>query len=224
MTTDKCPEHVLDGAAVIRRILGDASQRVQTADAHIKILAAQLIDGTAEPVGDLAFAADVDLPPRCYRAGHHQQPAKGLQDGRSRVVGELGLGLLELDTGLCAQDAVQICGAQGRVVPPGDDDDADEQDGRETAPREHSEPESPLVRDGRSPSDTVSRLCLAVKMGRREGYLLAVRLRRFRDASCLRSGRMPRTSAMTSTDDRRRMPDTQAPAQLLAALPRDARE
>jgi hypothetical protein len=63
-------EHVLDRLAVGRRVPGDAFQRVESTDADVSVRAAQLIDCTAEPVGELPFPADMDLAPGGDGADH----------------------------------------------------------------------------------------------------------------------------------------------------------
>jgi hypothetical protein len=44
-----------DRVAVVRGVLGDALQRVDTAQAKVELVAAQVVDRFVEPLGDLAF-------------------------------------------------------------------------------------------------------------------------------------------------------------------------
>jgi hypothetical protein len=161
---DEGTQQVQDGVAVGRGVLGDAFQRVDTANAHVDVFAAQLIHRASESLGDLAFAADVDLPPGCHGADDDQQPGKALQDRGPGVVSELGLRLLELDAHLRAGDTTQVGGVQRRVEPPRDDNHAYEQDCQQTARCQNSEPGYALVHDGRSPQNLLTHSRLAVRM------------------------------------------------------------
>jgi hypothetical protein len=104
VVADQGAEKELDSPAVGCRVTGDTFERVDTPDADIDVLAAQLVRGPGESLGDLAFPTDADLSPSCDGADDNQQPAEALQDGRSGVIGQLGLGLLELDTRLDTED------------------------------------------------------------------------------------------------------------------------
>jgi len=91
VVTHKGTEEVLDGVAVVAGVLGDAFERVDTANTHINVLAAQLIHGPGKSLGDLAFAADVDLPPSRCGAGNYQQSGEALQYCRPGIIDQLGL-------------------------------------------------------------------------------------------------------------------------------------
>lgn len=82
-----------DGLAVAGGVLRDPPQRVESADACFQLVTAELIDGRAEPVGDIALLsgaqavlADSQLPPGGVRAEQHDHAAHGLQKRRTDVV------------------------------------------------------------------------------------------------------------------------------------------
>jgi hypothetical protein len=80
MRPDEGADHVLDRASVGRGVPGDSFQSVEGTYADVSDRAAQLIHSPGEPVSDLSFPADADLPPGCYGADHHQQPRQALQN------------------------------------------------------------------------------------------------------------------------------------------------
>jgi len=47
-----------DRLSVSHRVLGDALQREEPAEPHVELVAAELVDGACEPLGDLSLAAD----------------------------------------------------------------------------------------------------------------------------------------------------------------------
>jgi hypothetical protein len=79
-----------DGLTVPGRLLRDPPQRVQPADAHIQLVAAELVDRPGEPVGDVTLLrgtqpvlAHPQLPPRGKRPEEHDKAADDLQKRRT---------------------------------------------------------------------------------------------------------------------------------------------
>ena len=86
------------------------------------LVAAELVDRSGEPFGDLPLPADLDLPPRRDDACDQQQTADGLENaleqGGPGVLLESGLGLPQLNTLLSTCHALQLPRRQRRVQPP----------------------------------------------------------------------------------------------------------
>jgi hypothetical protein len=61
LATDERGEHFGDGGVIVRRVIGDAMQRVDAAEPYIQFSMAELVDGTDEPFGDLALLGDQEL-------------------------------------------------------------------------------------------------------------------------------------------------------------------
>jgi hypothetical protein len=97
MGADICSEDGLDGASVRWRVRGDAFQGVEPAKAHVLLVVAELIDRAAESLSDLAFSADLELPPTRDRANDQQQAGDPLQQRGPSIVLQLCLPLLQLD-------------------------------------------------------------------------------------------------------------------------------
>jgi hypothetical protein len=102
----------LDRVAVGGGVLGDAFECVDAADTDIDVLTTKLVHGPGETLGDLAFSADVHLPPSRCGANDYQKPNAALKYRRSRIVGQLRLGLLQLDARLSVTDTTQIRSAE----------------------------------------------------------------------------------------------------------------
>lgn len=115
MVADKGAEDELDCVAVRRGVPRNAFQGVDTTDADVEVVAADLVDRTGEALGDLPFAVDVDLSPGRRRANDDQQTGRHLQQGRADVVLQLGLGLLQLYAGIGSGNSSQVCLGQWRI-------------------------------------------------------------------------------------------------------------
>jgi hypothetical protein len=94
---DVSTEEIRHSVAIVLGIAGDALKRVHASDPDVDDIAADLVDGSGEPLGDLTFSADVHLPPARYRSTQHNESCETLQDRSPHVVRKLCLGLLELD-------------------------------------------------------------------------------------------------------------------------------
>lgn len=75
---ERC-KHKLDGSPVSRGILGYPFKRVDPADSGVDVLAGDLIHGATEPLGDLTFASNVDLPPCGGCADNNECSGENLQ-------------------------------------------------------------------------------------------------------------------------------------------------
>jgi len=53
MGADKGGQHLPDRGPVGGRVTGDPLQRIESAQSHIQVLAAELVDRAGEPLGDL---------------------------------------------------------------------------------------------------------------------------------------------------------------------------
>jgi AAA domain len=111
------PKNRLDRSSVGRGVSGDALQGVDAAKPNVWIFAAQMVDSSGEPLGDLPLPADMDLPPRRDHACDKQRAGDGLQHGCAGVLLQLLLGLPQLDALLGAHDAFQLNGGQRRMQP-----------------------------------------------------------------------------------------------------------
>src|SRR5262249_46014530 len=89
--------------------------------AYVDVVACHLVDGSGHAVGDLAVAADLNLPPGGYGASDQDETGEALQQGRAGVVLQLGLRLLQGDTRLCVRHAAQLRVRQVRVQQHRDD-------------------------------------------------------------------------------------------------------
>jgi hypothetical protein len=115
MAADEGGQHLLDRRAVAWRVVGDALQRVDAAEADIKLRAAELVDRTSEPLGDLPllsdpklFAASSELPPGGIGAGEHGQAAEPLQQSGMGIVLELAAVVIEFDAPRWIADRPQL--------------------------------------------------------------------------------------------------------------------
>lgn len=118
MGTDICTEDGLDGASVRWRVRSDAFQGVEAAKAHVLLVVAELIDRTAESLGDLALSADLELPPSGDRADDQQEAGDTLQQRGTSVVLQLRLPLLQLNASFRVCDNLQFAGGQRRMQQP----------------------------------------------------------------------------------------------------------
>lgn len=105
----------LDSVAICGRVLGDALQCVDSADADVDVVTPDLLNGSSEPLGDLSFAIDVDLPPGRCRTHDDQQAGCQLQESRADIVLQLALRLLQLNARLGAGNSLKLCVAQRRI-------------------------------------------------------------------------------------------------------------
>src|SRR5262249_37418406 len=94
---DECSEDPGDGLPVLVGVLGEAFERVEAADAYVDVVACHLVDGSGHAVGDLAVAADLNLPPGGYGASDQDETGEAVQQGRAGDVLQLGLRLLSSD-------------------------------------------------------------------------------------------------------------------------------
>jgi hypothetical protein len=78
VVADKGSHQELDSGPVRYGIPGDTFECVETADTDIDVLVTQLVDSARESLGDLAFTADMDLPPGGDRSAHDSQSGKHL--------------------------------------------------------------------------------------------------------------------------------------------------
>ena len=94
------------------------------------------------------MAADMNLPPGGRGPGDDDEASEALKQSRPRVVGQLGLGLLELDARPGAGDAAQTRRAQRRVEQMRDNDDETQHDDQQAARRQCCGPDSTPVGHG----------------------------------------------------------------------------
>ena len=141
MGADECAKDFGDGPPVGGRVPGDALQGEDAAEAHVRRLAAELVDRTGEPLGDLSFAVDLDLPPCRDGPGDQQQPSDALQQRSPSVVLQFGLGLLQLDSPIACH-ALQLGWGQRRMQQTGKDQDAGQQECQQH-PRSRANPSQP---------------------------------------------------------------------------------
>lgn len=69
VATDERGQDVLDLGAIRRRVPRHPFKCVDPADPNVDVLAADLVDGAREALGDLPFTVDLDLTPGGHRAG-----------------------------------------------------------------------------------------------------------------------------------------------------------
>jgi hypothetical protein len=74
-------------------MLGQPPQRVQTADPHVRLVVAELVDGMPELLGEVPFLrepqrvlANAKLPPRGVRAEEQHDAGRALQERRADAV------------------------------------------------------------------------------------------------------------------------------------------
>jgi hypothetical protein len=90
-------------------------QSKDAAEPDIELVAAELVDGTREPLGNLPFTCDLDLPPRREGRCDQEQAASPLQQRAPGVVLQPGLALLEFDSFLRSRHRSQLSRRQRRI-------------------------------------------------------------------------------------------------------------
>ncbi len=146
----------LDRVAVGGGVLGDAFECVDAADTDIDVLTTELVHGPGETFGDLAFSADVHLPPSRCGANDYQKPDAALKYRRSRIVGQSKLGLLQLDARLRVTDAMQICSAEWGIEEARYQDDPGHDDYEETRRCQSCDPDCAPIHVGCSLRDSLN--------------------------------------------------------------------
>jgi len=127
MGADQRAEDFCDGPSVGRRVPGYTLQGEDATEAHVRCSAAELVNRPGEPLGDLPFPVDLDLPPGRDGPGDQQQAGDALQQRGPSVVLQSGLGLLQLDSLVGACHALQLCRGQRGVQKTREHQDAGQQ-------------------------------------------------------------------------------------------------
>ena len=118
VAADERRENSRDGISVGWRVLGDALQGEDATQPHIRRLAAELVDGTGKPLGDLSFTVDLNLAPRGDGTHDQEETGHALEQGGAGIVLQSGLGLLKLHAPVGAGYVSQIaCGQRGMSQP-----------------------------------------------------------------------------------------------------------